>query len=131
MILKEMYANVKKMFLLYYPKKKNTNIFSKKFTEMDEGKYEFQGLVIKYRINKEELKQMEILILIFIKKDKDKYIQIQIQKNYISPMPEVSFETKLEYKNNQISDYTNYYDIIEDDYIEINDIYTEIKSNEE
>lgn len=129
MILKEMYANVKKNVPLVLSQKKRTQIFfSKKFTEMDEGKYEFQGLVIKYRINKEELKQMEILATNLYKKDKDKYIQIQIQKNYISPMPEVSFETKLEYKNNQISDYTNYYDIIEDDYIEINDIYTEIKA---
>lgn len=128
-ILKEMSFVGKKNAIVILNKKKRSQIFfAKKFNEFEEGKYEFKGLMLKYRINKGEISQFEVLATNLYKKDKDKYLQVQIQNNHISPMPEVSFETKFDIKNNQLADFTNYYDIIEDDYIEINEIYNEIKS---
>lgn len=128
-ILKDMYTNIKKNSRVILNNKRRTQIyFAKKLSELDPGSYEFKSLYIKYSINDNEVLDYDISLsdLFKSKDNKNNFASIDIANNFISPLPEVSFETKLLIKDKKINTYMNYYDLVEDDFIEINDIYSEI-----
>ncbi len=129
---KNLYSTIK-----YTDKKNNTfkinnkfnekTLFSQKLIKIPVGKYSFDGAAAEIIDKNNEIVNVNFKLLSPFAKEKGKSINFVVSQNNISPFPAMSIETNLGFKNRVISQFSKI-DFIEDEYILVNEIFTQIKS---
>ncbi|WP_397601477.1 hypothetical protein [Silvanigrella sp.] len=102
--------------------------FSKKLFEIPAGNYELKGINIEYVNKNKVINNIEISATNPYGNSKSKYVNFLISNNHISPIPEISYESNIIVKEGIINNVSSQVDLIEEDYIYVNDIYNQIKS---
>lgn len=122
------YTNKKSNSFTLNDKNQIKTLLSKKLFEMPEGNFEFKGIQLEV-INRENVvSNYELEAPNPYKNSKYNYINFAVKNSHISPVPELSFESKLRIKEGAINRSSTQVDLIENDYIYINDIFNQIKS---